>query len=306
MKYYFDESGNWNTLEGRNPLVMCGVVFLDRPSYLAVHSGFNSIRAEYKLSPFEFHGTDASDVVRENVYSVMHEALFSGSTRALVMILDPMELRKTRESASDIYIRHASSLISRLAMGDPAPRIYSDMKFRGAYPARVAQLAMDPSFRTGQATFDRIMGSYELKEDSVGEKHERISKLLAGNSTRRPTREMTQLKGMIRPGETGIFKRYEFAELWLDWTEREGVREKYRDRILEEINQIRESLGMDLGVERLRLLFVDKASNNPGVQFADFLCNLVYRSRVPQDQGAMTSGLVSGIIDKCIIGEARP
>jgi hypothetical protein len=59
LKYYFDESGNWENLKRKEyrSLVMCVVLFKDIASFNEVEWAFQSIRAERNLTPFEFHAT---------------------------------------------------------------------------------------------------------------------------------------------------------------------------------------------------------------------------------------------------------
>ncbi len=304
MKYYFDESGNWEELRRRESkrLVMCAVLFKDDQAFKDVDFEFKNIRADLNLTPFEFHATSLDERIRERVYSVMNSSLASDRVSAWAIRVNPEHLKKTRKKETDIYIEYASGLLSKIAMCDDRPEILSDMKFRGAYPGAVSELASNPSFRTNYRFLDDIMTSYSPMEDKMSKKIDNIRQKLEKALKNRQTKDMVKVKDMIDSGsDIDVIKRYEFAELWLNWTERERSREKYREAILREIQGARRSLGMTEEISNVSLRFVDKNENNAGIQFADFMCNIIYKNF--PDRKFSQGSLENKIYDKCIIEE---
>ena len=110
------------------------------------------------------------------------------------------------------------------------------------------------------------------------------------------------MKKKIGIGENIDFiKKYEFAELWLDWNEREKAREKYRESIMNKLKVSRQSLGIDVQTSNIRLFFVGKNDNNAGVQLADFACNIIYKN-FPHRR-FLEGDLEGRIYEKCFIEE---
>lgn len=304
MKYYFDESGNWENLKRKEyrSLVMCVVLFKDIASFNEVEWAFQSIRAERNLTPFEFHATYLDNSTRERVYAAMYAALKTERAKVWALRVDPVLLKKTQRSETDLYIDYASYLLSSIALPDEKPEIYSDMKFRGAYPAAVAKLAVNTSFKSNFRTFDRIMATYQPMEETIEKKKREILRLIENSLRKQPVLVLNDLKEMVETGsDAGIVKRYEFAELWLDWKEREQIREKYRETILSNLKKARQSLGIDVETTNIKLRFVDKNENNAGIQFADFVCNILYKNF--PDRRFSEGDLEGRIYEKCFIEE---
>lgn len=281
---------------------MCAVLFKDPPSFTEIEWAFHSIRAERSLTPFDFHATSLDDATRERVYAVMHAALASEKAKVWALRVNPLLLKKTRRDETDLYIDYASALLSKIALPDPGPEIYSDMKFRGAYPAAVAKLAVNPSFKSNFGTFDRIMKTYQPMEEKTEEKKNDILRRIERSLSKQPVSVLYDLKEMIEAAcDAGVVKRYEFAELWLDWKEREQIREKYRESILNRLRTSRQSLGIDVETSNIVLRFVDKNENNAGIQFADFVCNILYKNY--PDRRFSEGDLEGRIYEKCFIEE---
>ncbi len=281
MKYYFDESGNWENLKEREPrsLVMCAVFFPETSAYEEIKWAFQAMQADRSLTPRDFHATSLDASMRERVYAVMDTALTSGKAKVCALKFDPLHLKKTRRNETDLYIECASELLAKMVFPDSNPEIYSDMKFRGAYPAAVAKLAVNPSFRTDQKTFDRIMTTYQPLEETRDEKTRSVRTRLENALKKKPSSELNVLKEILdAESDPDVVKRYEFAELWLDWNERENVREKYRERILDKLRASSRTLGMNIETPKISMYFVDKNKNNAGIQFADFICNIIYKN----------------------------
>lgn len=304
LKYYFDESGNWEELkqQGRKPLVMCAVFFKDDSAFREIEWAFRSICAEYSLTPFEFHAASLDYSILERVYCAINKSLASKNAKVLALRVDPFLLRKTQRAETDLYIDYASYLLFKIAFPDGDPEIYSDMKFRGAYPDAVAKLALDPSFKSHFETFDRLLTTYQPMKETIGGKKNRILRKIKNALERRPARRLNSLKKILEAGsDVDVIKRYEFAELWLDWKEREQVREKYREAILSKLRSARQSLGINVQTSDIKMHFVYKNENNAGIQFADFVCNILYRN-YPARQ--FTGGdLERRIYEKCFVEE---
>lgn len=281
---------------------MCAVLFMDVSAFTEIDWAFQSIRAERSLTPLEFHATSLDNSTRVRVYDVINAALSSERAKVWALRVDPFLLKKTQQSETDLYIDYASYLLSRIALPDEKPEIYSDMKFRGAYPAAVAKLALNISFKSGFSTLDRILSTYQPMEETIEKKKNRILQRINYSRKRHPESILHDLNTRVEDGsDVDVIKRYEFSELWLDWKEREQVREKYRDTILSKLNNTRQSLGIDIQTTNIKLCFVDKNENNAGIQFADFVCNILYKN-FPKHK--FSEGDLEGrIYEKCFIEE---
>lgn len=281
---------------------MCAVLFRDIPAFSEIEWAFHSIRAERSLTPLEFHATSLDNSTRERVYAAMHSALSSERAKVWALRIDPFLLKKTQQNETDLYIDYASYLLSRIALPDEKPEFYSDMKFRGAYPAAVAKLALNISFKSGFRTLDRILSTYQPMEETIEKKKNMILQRINNSLKKHPETILDNLKTRVEDGsDIDVIKRYEFSELWLDWKEREQVREKYRDTILSKLNNTRQSLGIDIQTTNIKLRFVDKNENNAGIQFADFMCNILYKNF--PDRRFSEGDLEGRIYEKCFIEE---
>ena len=285
------------------PLVMSAVFFKDASSFDETAWAFHSIQVDRNLTPLEFHATSLDDATREKVYVVIHQALVSERAKVWALRIDPLLLKKTKRDETDLYIDYASYLLSKVALPDPSPEIYSDMKFYGAYPTAVSKLlASNPELKTSLKSFNKILATYQPMEEKKEEKTSKILKRIENSLEKKHDKVLSDMKKMINIGENiDIIKKYEFAELWIDWNEREKVREKYRESIMNNLKTSRQSLGIDVQTSNIRLFFVGKNENNAGVQLADFACNIIYKNfptrRFPE------GGLEGRIYEKCFIEE---
>jgi hypothetical protein len=141
LKYYFDEAGDWEHPNAQHSIwpLMCGVLFTEKSYFNDIQRTFKVIRTERKILPSKFHAADASNSLKSSVFSVILDSLLSRKAKIIVRRVKPSLLRRTRLTPHDLYIEHASALIAKLAAGDAKPEIYSDMKFRGAYPMKIAE-----------------------------------------------------------------------------------------------------------------------------------------------------------------------
>jgi hypothetical protein len=300
MKYFFDESGNWEQLDrNRRPLLMCGVAFPKRNGLDEVKAEFASIRARHKLTPYEFHSADVDQTTLDSVCRTIEAALRAGKALAMARRVPLSSLRRTRISTEDLYIEHASALLAALCIGDAKPDIHSDMKFRGGYVAKVVEMANNPDTLCGHVHIDRMIREYLPRQEFVPKLRQAITRKIDNALSRRsPSAAMKDFEATLKDEDkcvADLIARYEFMELWLNWKESEQVREKYRTMILAENTRISANLQVDAPAPVVSLSFHDKGENVCGVQFADFLCGLLSAGMAdaPPDAAALTNSIAS-------------
>jgi hypothetical protein len=143
-------------------------------------------------------------------------------------------------------------------------------------------------------SYQIIPGEEDEKASALIKKFEKIR---VGRFRNRE--DFKKLKEAVENKDSEVIRRCEFAELWINTKERDEIRERYRTSIVESIKNIRRSLELPVEPPSVTLRFVDKNENNPGIQFADFVC---YAVQVFFDKSSATStDLEKKICENCTI-----
>lgn len=310
MKYYFDESGNWEEpCKEKRCFLMCGIAILNEKAFRTdTISKVMELQSNLNLKGYDFHATNLSLNVRAAVHELILEALQAEIIAAKILKIEAQDLQRTQTAPEDMYIEYASELLSQLALGDSQPEIISDMKFRGPYPAKVVPCALNPMYQTKDAMYDKLMESYVPKYTSVSKKMasliDKLKKTL--DSDRNVDINIDNTVKRLQNFDIELLRRYEFIELWINWTEKDQNREKYRNQILSKLGNLQRDCGMERNVPQLTIEFASKAKNVVGVQLVDFLCNLIYNvytrtTGAPENEKT----LAERICNRCTLVEGR-
>jgi len=293
MEYYFDESGNWQQPGAeRHRLVMGGVLFRDRRTVHRLEEELRLFMAEERLD--RLHATDLTAAQKASCYEMLVNHLVA-DTRVLVHHYSPDVLESSsRRKVDEIYLDKAAGLVKVMALGDPEVRIHYDLKFHYAWPANVLrQMDRLPWY------LKKARDRFQLKPGAVADERDRIRKKVDALPAYERSRARgfldrlnvriqcdsldpfdSELESRLNEAKSGVAQAlndYFWSELWQHFRGQELMRERFRDRILAELQATESLLGMDASLPRLTIRFWGKQELNAGIFAADLACNLAWR-----------------------------
>jgi hypothetical protein len=278
MDYFFDESGDWYGRE-RNRLVLGGLLIHNTHTINSLEAELNLLKSEFNLQ--YFHANEMPQVALLSCYNIILNSLISSAKAMLRIYPKDTVFKRSRKNSDEIYIELASDLISTMIMGDSSPNINYDMKFHYAFPANIiANINSKKPYH-----YRRIMEAMILNENKLPEEKKRIEVRLA-NIKGKSMESCSWFVEKLQENETRAVSDYLWSELALQIQGKETIREIFRAKILDSLDQYYQLSNQQLNQTYLKIQYFSKEQGNVGIEIIDLLCNLIYKNGVVARKGA--------------------
>lgn len=294
MNYYFDESGNWQEVQKEEvSFIMTGVAVVDERTFNTQYvSDFKEIQTANGLGGHSFHAADLRRSGKSDVLSMIHNKIIEAIDNDVIVVkalfLEPHKVKMTKKSSDDIYIDYASCLLSFLMMGDSFPKVFSDMKFNGAHPVKMAEyLLRGNKVNISDSNLNELMESTSLKSSSVPRLMAEVTRILEYKLQWQDEEQVRKLLNKLQRCDVELLHRYKFFEYWINRDEKDNIREKYRVEIERKLNAAGRDLGIVEPVSVPKVEFMSKSRNEYGIFVADFICNSIF-IKIKQASGCKT------------------
>jgi len=270
MNYFFDESGDWYGRE-RNRLVLGGLLIHNTHTINSLEAELNLLKSEYNLQ--YFHANEMPQAALNSCYNIILSTLMSSAKAILRIYPKDTVFRRSRKSSDDIYIELASDLISTMIMGDSKPNINYDMKFHYAFPANIiANIKQKKPYH-----YKRIMDAMKLNIDMLPKEKKRIETRISTIKGKNLEQSSWFVQELIE-NETKAVTDFLWSELTLQIQGKETIREIFRAKILDSLNQCYQLYNLGINQTALKIDYFAKDQGNVGIEIIDLLCNLVYKN----------------------------
>jgi hypothetical protein len=280
MKYYFDESGNWQEIQNENRnLVIGGVLIKDENHHIELSEEFKWFMAENRLK--HIHMNELEEIQREELLKIILKYLKDGKIKSLLYVTNPKYLySKTTLSADDIYIGLATELISNIAFGDENIEIEYDMKFHYAYPVNILE---EIDVKKEYDEFTKMSKNFVLNLKNIEKIQNRIkTNLLRG-------RVLNVEQYLDRLNDKKFLSRYLWEEFRLKVQKGALLREAFLEKSKTKLETKYKKFGIDKDI-KIKIDYKGKYIQSAGVGVIDVLTNIVrYNGSTPKKHISQTT-----------------
>jgi hypothetical protein len=279
MKYYFDESGNWQEIQNeKRNLVIGGTVIKNSNYHIELTEEFKLFMAKNRLK--YIHMNELEEFQREELLSIILKYLKAEKIKGLLYIAKPSYLySKTSYSADDIYIDLATDLISNITFGDKDIEIEYDMKFHYAYPINILEEIKTPK---EYDEFIKMSKNFILNSDNIEKNIIRIKKNLLNGRVNNVEKYLSKLN------DKKFLSKYLWEEFRLKIQKGALLREAFLEKGKTKLEAKYKKFGID---EDLNIVidYKGKHIQSAGVGVIDVLTNIVrYNGVAPKNHVTQT------------------
>jgi len=279
MKYYFDESGNWQEIQNENRnLVIGGVLIKDENHHIELSEEFKWFMAENRLK--YIHMNELEEFQREELLKIILKYLKDDKIKSLLYVTNPRYLySKTTLSADEIYIELATELISNIAFGDESIEIEYDMKFHYAYPENI----LEEIDLKKKDEFTQMSKNFVLNLKNI----EKIQNRIKTNLLRDRVLNVEQY--LVKLSDKKFLFRYLWEEFRLKVQKGALLREAFLEKSKTKLETKYKKFGIDKDV-KIKIDYRGKHMQSAGVGVIDVLTNIVrYNGSTPKNHISQTT-----------------
>ena len=263
MRYFFDESGNWQEGEKRR-LVIGGIVVKEED--------LRAIKERVKEFKFErgyrnLHANEMNEIDREAFLRVILSLLQENRFKALLYVISPDVLLKTQNESDEIYADIASDLLVEIAFGDSNINVEYDMKFHYAYPAQIVENIEN---QKSSDEFNQMKRNFYLNENAFRYQKERIKKIILRNKKNIPNVDEI----LYRLGNRRFLYNYLWEEFRLKVEKGAVIREKFKDKVITKLKEKYKLFSLNDN-PNISIEYKGKSNQSEGVEIIDFLTNII-------------------------------
>lgn len=283
MLYFFDESGNWNYLQGNKKLVLAGIVVKNIQSFDDIIYKLNEFKSNNNIS--NIHSAELSSDTKEKLISLIADLFNNKLISAKITFYSINSLKilyeKNLKDQESVYIEKASDFVIPFIFGDNQKdiRIFWDMKFRYNHLAAIIN-RINENF---SFPFYNLNNNYSLNDASLKEKKnellDRLRKLKTPNSIiKKLIESLTKNNSNVKD----IIKKFDLSELELYLTKTVSMRDKFKHKIQGKLEQKYSYFGL-LEKPVFNITYLDKYSNSKflaGIEIVDALAHLFYTNGI--------------------------
>lgn len=279
MNYFFDESGNWDSIKGRDYLVLGGIGIADK-NMPDVIFAVESFRKANNLK--SIHACDSNPILREKLLLVISELISAGKLVSAVKFYSQKYLKKElgRSRTDELYLKEAADFVQKFIFGDNHPAINWDPKFKYSFiEGTIKHISRKERWNSRIRSVDE---GYVLNGQFVENKwNEMLSRVDKKSS---PSLIIQQFKDKVVACATDtekaeIIKSFELSELELYLTQTLTMRERFNQRIEDRYENTIKRFSTQNPGRRIRVNYIDKHAESRernGIEIVDFLCFLFY------------------------------
>ena len=280
MKYYFDESGNWQEIQNENRnLVIGGVLIKNENHHIELSEEFKWFMAENRLK--HIHMNELEEIQREELLKIILKYLKDGKIKSLLYVTNPKYLySKTTLSADDIYIGLATELISNIAFGDENIEIEYDMKFHYAYPVNILE---EINIEKEYDEFIKMSKNFVLNFKNIEKNKNRIRTNLLRSRVSNLEQYLAKLD------DKRFLSRYLWEEFRLKVQKGALLREAFLEKSKTKLETKYNKFGIDKNI-KIKIDYKGKHIQSAGVGVIDVLTNIVrYNGLTPRKHVSSTT-----------------
>lgn len=278
MKYFYDESGNWQELNNERKIFVIGGLSVSDDNLLQeLEQDLKLFKKNHRLK--SIHATEFDLNKKEELYQIIDKFLLNDNVNVLLHYFSPKSLlSKTQIKADDLYIDIASQLISHMSFGDENIDIEYDMKFYYAYAEKVIS---DINI-TKRREIENMRESFSLKDEYLDSKanyiKDKVSKTLFKNSTNKVQDFYNILCTKSKLENKELIEDYLWTEFYLNMDKTNLIKDKFKNKIESLNKDIQKQYSLSLDNQKIFISYKSKFKQSAGVQVIDILCNLVYHN----------------------------
>ena len=278
MKYFYDESGNWQELNNERKIFVIGGLSVSDDNLLQeLEQDLKLFKKNHRLK--SIHATEFDLNKKEELYQIIDKFLLNDNVNVLLHYFSPKSLlSKTQIKADDLYIDIASQLISHMSFGDENIDIEYDMKFYYAYAEKVIS---DINI-TKRREIENMRESFSLKDEYLDSKanyiKDKVSKTLFKNSTNKVQDFYNILCTKSKLENKELIEDYLWTEFYLNMDKTNLIKDKFKNKIESLNKDIQKQYSLSLDNQKIFISYKGKFKQSAGVQVIDILCNRVYHN----------------------------
>lgn len=259
MKYFMDESGNWQELlEERKNLVLTGMVIEDNDTFF-------QLQKEKKLN--NVHMNELSQPEKKEVLEIVNHYLDNDKIKVLSYKIDPkLLLSQTQKHPDEIYMELSAELISELSFMDEEIDIEYDMKFHYSYVKNI--ISFLESNKVFDEEFRQMKSNCFLNKFKINSNKNRITTALKREKLNEYIPKLNNEK---------FLNDYLWAEFYLKIRENGVIRERFKEKIRTIIKNRYNLLGIKKDI-KLDIKYKGKKQQSNGIGMVDILSNVVFHS----------------------------
>jgi hypothetical protein len=276
MRYFFDESGNWQEKEHKK-LVIGGIVVKDEDDWLEIRDRIREFKLERSFR--NLHANEMEGFDREAFLEVILSLLEEERFRAVLYVVDPDVLLKTQKESDEVYADIASDLLSEIAFGDSDIDVEYDMKFHYAYPAQIVENIEN---NVSSYEFERMKDNFwwnnpkrrpfKYENSGIFKQKSRI----INNLKKSKIIDYKEIERKMNDKESGW--EYVYNYLWEEFRLKieKGaiIREKFKEKSETKLKEKYKMFNMNIE-PKIRINYKGKHNQSEGVEIIDFLTNIV-------------------------------
>lgn len=284
MHYFFDESGNWESIHlNKIDLILAGVAIPDENLELVKTEIYN-LKSQNNLR--SIHAADVNIDIKTKFKTLIAALLAKNIIKTYVKKCKTKTLCEKLNyfSSNEIFIESASQFILNLVFADKNPSLFWDFKFHYTYPDKVLE-QMEIKKLMEKHRFDHPISlfekhySYSSPSAFMQRKKQILNQL---NNAKYKKGRVAEFLNSKYSHETNMhsepFKLYDLTLLEL--TVNENL--KHRNIFTERINASYNKFAMELGIPplnsgiNLNYIAKENPENNFGIEIADTIANFFY------------------------------